>query len=139
MARWSFLFFGGDIREPFLRRMVWRVSAASLVAGFCYGFFDVGLSPTPKAPAYGLAALTFVYAAFLAYEYWRYYQHSDEMVRRTLVASLAISGLLVMVCAGLYGLLELMFDLPRVEMIHVFFFSAAASSIAWIIAAWKTS
>jgi hypothetical protein len=138
MARWSFLLFGGDIREPFLRRMAWRIGVASLVAEFCYGFFQVGLSPTPTAPAYGLAALTFVYAAFLAYESWRYYQHSDEMVRRTLVASLAISGLLVMVCAGLYRLLELMFDLPPIEIIHVFFFSAAAS-IAWFIAAWKTS
>ena len=139
MARWSFLLFGGDFREPFLRRMVWRVSLASLVAGFCYGFFKVGLSPTPAAPAYGLAALTLAYAAFLAYEGWRYYQHSDEMVRRTLVASLAVSGLLVMVCAGLYGLLDLLFDLPPVEMILVFLFSAATASIAWFVAAWKTS
>ncbi len=139
MARWSFLLFGGDFHEPFPRRMVWRVSAASLVAGFCYGFFEVGLAPAPTAPAYSLAALTFVYAAFLVYEYWRYYQHSDEMVRRTLVASLAVSGLVVMVCAGRYGLLELMFDLPPTEMIHMFLLSAVAASIAWFTAAWKTS
>ncbi len=139
MSRWSFLLFGGDIKEPFLRRMAFRVSAASIVAGFVYGAFDVGVTPVASGPAYGLAAMTLLYAAFIAYEYFRYYQHSDEMVRGTLNASLAVAGLVVLACSGVYGLLELLFALPQVKMIHVFLFAAIVSSISWFIAAWKNS
>jgi hypothetical protein len=139
MGRWSFLIFGGDIKEPFLRRMVFRVGLASLVAGFVYGVFDVGVTPVAGGPAYALAAMTFFYAAFIGYEFFRYYRCADEMVRETLIASLAVAGLVMLVCSGVYGLMDLLFALPQIKMIYVFLFATLVSSIAWFIAAWKNS
>lgn len=139
MSRLSFLLFGGDIREPFLRRMVFRLGVSSLAIGAAFGFFAPGADPLPRPVAIGLAVAVAVYAAILVAEFRRYYQHSDEMARRVLTASLAVSGLVVMAASGLYGVLDLAFSLPEISMLHVFFFSAIVSSIAWFAAAWKNS
>jgi hypothetical protein len=139
MSRLSFLFLGGDSSQPHVRRMAWRVGLASFVLGLAYGRFDVGLAPASQPVAIGIAALTIVVAVIVANEYRHFYQRSDELIRRTLVASLAIAGLATLVAAGLYGVADLLFGLPEIPMIGVFLFAAAVSSVAWMVAAWKTS
>ncbi len=139
MSRWSFLLLGGDAGQPHVRRMAWRVGLASFVLGLAYGRFDVGLSQTSEPVAIGLAALTVVVAVIVANEHRHFYQHADELVRRTLVASLAVAGVAVLFATGLYGVADLLFGLPEIPMIGVFLFAAAASSVAWLVAAWKTS
>lgn len=61
------------------------------------------------------------------------------MVRETLIASLAVAGLVMLVSSGVYGLMDLLFALPQIKMIYVFLFATLVSSIAWFIAAWKNS
>lgn len=119
--------------------MAWRVGLSSFVLGLAYGRFDGGLAPASQPVAIGLAALTIVVAVIVANEYRRFYQCSDELIRRTLVASLAIAGLATLVAAGLYGVADLLFGLPELPMIGVFLFAAAVSSVAWMVAAWKAS
>ncbi|MFN3959672.1 MAG: hypothetical protein ACK4NP_07145 [Parvularculaceae bacterium] len=119
--------------------MACRVGLSSLVLGLSYGRFDVGLAPASQPEAIGLAALTIVVAVIAANEYRHFYQRSDELIRRTLVASLAIASLATLVAAGLQGVADLLFGLPEIPMVGVFLFAAAVSSIAWMVAAWKSS
>lgn len=139
MSRWSFLLLGGDASQPHVRRLAWRVGLGSFALGFADGRYDVGLAPASRPVAYALAAVTLLACAFFMNEYRHFYQRSDELVRRTLVASLAAAGLAVMGAAGLYGISGLLFGLPAIPMIGVFLFAAVVSSIAWMVAAWKTS
>lgn len=139
MSRLSFIFLGGDASQPHVRRMAWRVGLSSLALGFGFGRYDIGLQPVTETVAIGAAVATVLFALFLAYEYRHFYLRSDELVRRTLVASLAVSGLMVMAAAGVYGVFELLFPLPPAPMIYVFLFAVVVSSIAWMVAAWKTS
>jgi putative flippase GtrA len=139
MTRWSYIFLGGDAAQPHVRRMAWRVGLASFALGLGFGHFDIGITPTSKSVAIGVAAATALFTAFLANEYRHFYQHSDEMIRRTLVASLAVAGLAVMGAAGIYGVAEMLFGLPPVPMLYVFLFATVVSSAAWMTVAWKTS
>lgn len=139
MSRLSFIFLGGDAQQPHVRRMAWRVGLASLALGLGFGRYDIGLEPVSQPVAIGAAAATVIFAIFLANEYRHFYQCSDELVRRTLVASVAVAGLTVMAAAGLYGVFELLFPMPQIAMIHVFLFTIVVNSIAWMVAGWKTS
>ncbi len=139
MSRLSFIFLGGDASQPHVRRMAWRVGLASMVFGFGFGRYDIGFQPISQPVAFGAAAATLLFTLFLANEYRHFYVRSDELVRRTLVASLAVAGLLAMAATGLYGVFELLFPIPPIPMILVFLFAVIVNSIAWMVAAWKTS
>lgn len=139
MSRLSFIFLGGDASQPHVRRMAWRIGLASVALGFGFGRFNIGLEPVSQPVAIGAAVATVLFALFLANEYRHFYQRSDELVRRTLVASLAVAGLVVMAATGLYGVFELLFPMPTAPMILVFLFAVIVNSIAWMVAGWKTS
>jgi putative flippase GtrA len=119
--------------------MAWRVGLASLAFGFGFGRYNIGFDPVPPPVAIGAAAATTLFALFLANEYRHFYSKSDELVRRTLVASLAVAGLLLMAASGLYGVFELLLLAPPIPMILVFLFAVIVNSVAWMVAGWKTS
>ena len=139
MSRWSLLLFGGDITSPAVRRMAWRISVSSFFAGLAMGYFDV-FEKTPDPQLGRLLAAGFcVYLAIVSHEMHHFYRHADEMLKRLLVTSFAAAGVFIVFAAATWGLLEVLVGLPRPSMLVVALAASLVSSIAWMVAAWRSS
>ncbi len=139
-SRWSFLLLGGDMKDPAVRRMFWRIGGVAFVAGFFFGFLepDAGESYS-NGERYFLSALVTISFAVLGYEGWRFYRVSDELVRRVLIVSQAMSFCIVLVLMSLYGVAELLFGAPRPPVLVVALSAWVVSACCWLYAAWKST
>lgn len=139
MSRWSFFILGGDANSPAVRRLVWRISATSFVAGLGLGHFRVfDQKPEPDL-GYALAAGVALCLSIITHEIHHYYRSADEMLKRILVESLAAAGAVLITSAILVGFLETLVGFPRPPMIAVALLACVVASVSWMAAAWRTT
>lgn len=139
MNRWWYILLGGDISSPAFRRMLWRLGVPSFFLGMYVGYAESEISSYDAAGKAILGAVLLAYAALVAYESVIYYLRSDEMLRRLLVASLAISGLVIVNGLAVYSALIYFFNLPEPETIHLAFISLGVVCVSWFIAASRST
>lgn len=140
MTRWSFLLLGGDASDPAVKRMCWRIGLASFIVGFFFGFFQ----PDPgedyaTSERWILAVLVFAGVAITLYEGCRFYASSDEFVRGLLLKSQARAFGVVLGLLLLYGVLEILFDAPRLPALFIGFGAWILSAFCWMHASWKAT
>lgn len=119
--------------------MVWRIAAASFVFGFLFGFFDGGQDLNSNAEKGVLLAATACLVLVVAYEGYRFYRRSDELVKHIFDRSLAIGGLIILSTTLLYGMIDIVFELPEISVLHLGLYMLAVKSAAWMVTAWRTS
>lgn len=139
MSRWSFLLFGGDISDPKVRRMLWRISLASFIFGFFWGYLDGGGEGRTQQESYLLAALLIPFVGVLGYESLHFYKQSDEFVRSILNRASAIGGMVFLWTVLIGGALIEILGLPSPPLLYVGLYAYLIKMIAWTQAVWRTT
>ncbi len=139
MGRWSLFLLGGDVNDPNVRRMFWRVTLASFIYGLAFGATAGAEGERAAHTDYLMAAATLAYVGFTIYEAWRYYQGADEMVKHICDRSLAVGGLIVLVATLTYGVLAELIGLREIEVLHIGLFALGVKLLAWMAAVWSST
>lgn len=139
MNRWLYILLGGDVSSPAFRRMLWRLGAPSFFIGMYVGYAEREIPSYDDTGKAILAAVLLAYAALVVYESVIYYLRSDEMLRRLLIASLAISGLVIVNGLVVYTALIYLFNFPEPATVHLTLASLVVVCISWFIAASRST